>query len=404
MGRFRWKKLSREEKYKAVFKVIHEDANYVERLESTNFDKFLCILSRTVGGEDNQKVLLQKQLDIALESVEESVSVAHFRAIYDKSLILKKDFGPIGEAFWSAYDACEENALEEFRSACRVECLTKPIAWLQVYASFADSVGWKSEVIVSCAAACELVRQQLGVVISEQDLSGLCTRLAQNQAAPQWYCTSCNQPPCASAQPKSPSTDKTLDQKLTWKSLTYWDWLSIFESFQLMSFNTQFCEEFGREKILLSHLKHQYAKSSMGFCKCLSCDPGANPTSLRVCSNCGKRRPLKDRKSSIPCVAKDFMPDWCLRFEDGMLEPDDTEDLLKLTIPASLSHQSHWGHVAWKCCKLLADAELGADWKAELTPRKSSSLRKSSERVEELEMDGEELSQMEEGEMEEGDY
>ena len=88
VGRHQWKKLNPEKKYTAVFEAVCEDSDYKERLEATNFDKFLKALSLCVGGEESQLKVLHAQVDFAIRSMDQiQVSVQTLRSLYDKSVV-----------------------------------------------------------------------------------------------------------------------------------------------------------------------------------------------------------------------------------------------------------------------------------------------------------------------------
>ena len=56
VGRMRWKKLSQEKKYEAAYAAVSDDSHYKERLEATQFDKFLDILALCCGEEEQRRI------------------------------------------------------------------------------------------------------------------------------------------------------------------------------------------------------------------------------------------------------------------------------------------------------------------------------------------------------------
>ncbi|CAB9517478.1 expressed unknown protein [Seminavis robusta] len=290
VGRFRWKKLSEDEKYEAVYESVRADTNYQERLEATNFDKFLSILSVAVGGVDNQGRILEKQLDVAVESLMENdgISVSVLRSIHDKSLVLGKNLSHLKRHFWKLYKRSKEKATKAFVDELEVKPLASAAKLLSTYFSFARALGWREEENLIRTEVCKLVKVQLGTIANKQGLK----RFQGNLCGPCY-------------------TRSTANKK-TWESLSLSDWLALLGSILIMAYNRDFCENFSHENILLSQLKGR-------FISCLHlwqipCD----------CSTC--------LQVSVVAAARSKM---------------------KIEVPDNLADEEHWGHVAWKCCKLL---------------------------------------------------
>jgi len=53
-----WKKLSQQSKYEAAYAAASDESHYKERLEATQFDKFLDILALCCGGEEQQRRII----------------------------------------------------------------------------------------------------------------------------------------------------------------------------------------------------------------------------------------------------------------------------------------------------------------------------------------------------------
>jgi hypothetical protein len=56
VGEWKWRDMSKEEQYKLVHAAVTSNPEqYAKRLEATNFDKFLSVLTATVGGDQAQE-------------------------------------------------------------------------------------------------------------------------------------------------------------------------------------------------------------------------------------------------------------------------------------------------------------------------------------------------------------
>lgn len=354
VGRFRWKKLSPDQRYEAVYKAVCEDESYKERLEDTNFDTYLTALSFALGGTAVQTKILEKQVDVELESLlgGETVNVGLLRALYDKSMVLNKNLTDIKDTFWSVYMASRETALEALDEDGDILDLAELVQTLGSYCSFVQPLQWKDEEERVHKEACSLVRLQFELLLRKPNLKE-CWELSRQ------ICGG-----CASSQ-------DTAEQS-TWDSLSLHDWLAIFDSILLLSYDRTFCEVFGREKILLSQLRYRFVSSLSApvACSCKICQPDlqcydnnynimrsvttASNIPKPKCCKCNNQLPLS------PCrkAAHDPLVEWELCFATGSV--NQINDQLNIFIPDSLSSPSHWGHVAWKCCKLVDALDTAA--------------------------------------------
>ena len=82
VGRFKWKGLSQEKRYHAVYEAVREEGQYKERLEATNFDKFLGALRNSIGDEESQLKTLEEQVMVSLKAPGLAVQ---FESIYEKT-------------------------------------------------------------------------------------------------------------------------------------------------------------------------------------------------------------------------------------------------------------------------------------------------------------------------------
>ncbi|CAB9505888.1 expressed unknown protein [Seminavis robusta] len=344
-GRRKWERMPLEKKYKSLHDLVLEGSeNEEEGVLGTGFDILLCALSVAVGGHKTQTKLLQSQVDIALQSIQlGKPSCSMFESLYNKSKAFEKDVDAIKQAFWSRYRPCAKSSLQAFGNEPKPELLAEPAALLKEYASFVAAVGWDHEQKLVKEASCELVREQLGVIVNAQDLQA-----AVNLAANRF--TLDNPRNCARCQQKKPP----VGQEPAWSTLSLYDWITIFESLQRSLSN----ELFSQELIALGILRDRYSSSlsSSGghACECSSCNRIHNNSSYgcsdqMTCPGCRHSisRPSKCRKKHH--YSNDH---WNLRFEGGSIKV--VGHMATIQIPSLPSDENHWGHVAWSCSSLIA--------------------------------------------------
>ncbi|CAB9509042.1 expressed unknown protein [Seminavis robusta] len=326
MGRFKWKKLTEEEKYLAVYEAVREDESYEERLAATNFDKFLSTLSLAVGGNEVQTELLLRQLNLEIQHLStKTASSEHVRSIYEKTRVLGKDMEALKGAVWAVYRLSRDDALGEYEDEYRPKGLLEAMTFLCNYFACIHGLDWQEEEKMIKHEARKLVRWQLGTIIKKQNLLEYDAFLGRGQQYQ--LCRGCRKP-VANAK--------------SWKSLSIHDWISIFESTLLMSCNQSFCESFGREKIVLSQLKDKFITFKSKTCRCKVCSSEGFD-----CSSCG-------RSMHQPDTCPTVMETWNVEFLDGSLTIKEGASAKNfVTIPALLSDEKHFGHLAWKCCKLI---------------------------------------------------
>ncbi|CAB9508068.1 expressed unknown protein [Seminavis robusta] len=120
------------------------------------------------SGHKTQTRLLHNQVDVALQSMQNGTpSSFQLKALHEKSNALEKDMGAIKQAFWSRYQSSKKKSIGAFKSDPKVEVLAEPATFLQEYAAFAASVGWENEVKLVKKCFCELVSEQICVVINK---------------------------------------------------------------------------------------------------------------------------------------------------------------------------------------------------------------------------------------------
>jgi hypothetical protein len=98
-----------------AFEKLSLEKLHRKRLDEANFDTFLDILSRTVGGAEAQDGLINKKINDTLQSLTASKSdlIAVLRDVYEK----KTKFGQPTESrvdcFWGSYKVLPEKTFKE---------------------------------------------------------------------------------------------------------------------------------------------------------------------------------------------------------------------------------------------------------------------------------------------------
>ena len=279
VGKFAWRKLSKTEKYQAVYKAVQGDSEYDERLEATAFDKFLKMLSLSLGGAEMQLQLLKKQVDVELKSLNrENCTLDRLRSMHDKCVLLGKDMTEFTRTFWVLYRACKDDVLAAFKEDMEVQNLTKPMKLLETYCSFIVLFGWKDEGQHLKDAAKEFICAQLGAIVNNIDL----TKFAKSEHSQR--CNKCR----AKVQDSRPNN---------WRGFSLYDWTAIIESIKLLTFDKTFCESFGPELIMLTQIANK-CTSLLGadeYCGCYHCAGMSNCKYYQCeCDMCGRRLQEQD--------------------------------------------------------------------------------------------------------------
>jgi GTPase SAR1 family protein len=381
IGRDAWSGMSQSEKYENAYSVITDSAKYKAALADSNFDKFLVLLSKSIGGSDTQRSLINKQIEVALQNIsKQNAIVTSLQAVYKLNhalLINDEEHGKYGDkelqsTFWDAYEKLEGAAFKGLVIPTAVAKLKEPMEELIQYCHFAHSLGWISEQDKALATMKNLIRHQMGFVLEKQSLE----KLSVNEAA-------------ASTSPVSKEIQKCLT---TWDKLSLLDWIHIAGSFSLMSYDKPFCEAFGREKmlfdVLMQSLVNEASSSThvdISLCfscktkwtngnnKCSSCRsvyliPGERHTchshhhygSFSVgqrCSNCEytmKAYPTETvAESMLNLLTKQI-------YKDGKLVPADEQNhkmFVHLVVPETPADPAHFGHLIWLYCKFVGSIQ-----------------------------------------------
>eukprot|EP00957_Ditylum_brightwellii_P211673 15366459-Ditylum_brightwellii.AAC.1 len=311
IGKFKWKKLTREQKYDAIYKVVSDPDQYKERLEASNFDTFLSTLDHFIGGDMSQKYLIGKQLDVATKKLTQTASIADsLLGIFEKYKAIDKPTAPLKNTFWSLHTKCYEDACKSFSNLpTYISKLHRPMKEVLDY-----SQGLHKKLYGTCSSSSasgkekdskriiqvmkELIKMQCDVILEKKLLW---TDLAQN--------------------------NRCRVKVLTWRNMSPRDWAAVINSILLMAHSKHFCENFGKEIIDL-----QWVLLTVGsFCF------------IKACSEC--------KHSNCTCSTKSRVA--------KTQTCDIYHDMVQIQVPENLEDPNHWGHLAWAYCQFMESKKKG---------------------------------------------
>jgi hypothetical protein len=362
-GRSKWNRLSEKRKAQEAFSVLSDPEQVREGLEASNFVDFLRVLAYTVGGEKKQLDLLQKQLDVDLSLISSKIYIAsQLTSIFDWCNSLGKPTDNLKDACSKELCACVSHADQSFRDHANVEVWVKPMQQLLSYHTYAIGVGWDKEAERVTLLAKQLVYRQLEIIFENHASSNM----------DKW----------------TPALSDSENALVGWSTLSPVDWNTIFESILLLSFDRQFCELFGREKIMLERLSHKMKNAvndvvyNWENLKCLRCETDLGTTN--VCGSCRLSYNYPDVKPGDSCPActdrntrldsKSRCNNYCsftftkhpaatgvggalkTTYTGGHFEPNNPDAYKKavhIPVPQSLSAPKHFGHLLWTYCRFV---------------------------------------------------
>lgn len=314
VGKFKWKTLNQDERYQAVHRVVSEEEQYKERLEATNFDKFLGALRYAIGDEHAQLQTIKDQLAVSLKNLSPDRGLANkFKSIYEKAEVLGMSSASLCDHFWSNFEKLETQAFADFECPLSVSVLSEPMNELKIFYEVARNASLLENQERALERMRNLVRHPLSRVFEYAPQS------EEGEIIP-------DMPP-----PK-------------WEDLSPFDWKSLCNSFLLLSYSRTFCQTFGREKILLETFASTLDVSSSNCGLNLDAYHRAHRSSGRRKSHQNQRGEVEIDKV-FPFNANQNSELWPV---NNHLLP-----VFRLPIPATLSDPMHWGHLAWLYCELV---------------------------------------------------
>ena len=328
VGKFKWKGLSPDKRYQAVYEAFSGEGQYEERLEATNFDKFLSALRDSIGDKQAQLKTLQEQVVVSLKNLSPAPGLAdQFESAYEKSKTVGMSATNLSNHFWTKYDELEKKVVADFGGPNSISVLSEAMSELKSFCELAHLASWADDQKKALERMRGLIRRPLLFVFEKA--------------------TECRDKVEAGVHiPKSPP--------LQWSDLSPLDWHSICTSFLLLSYSKTFCSTFGREKMLMEIVKDSL---SVSLLKCTYCcdtftwesrdeygNLRSSGTSYSRCGKCGRQtsKPINIMSFTIDSQSE-LRPTNKNLFSNAFTQPP----------PTMLSDPKHWGHLAWMYCEVV---------------------------------------------------
>jgi hypothetical protein len=230
VGKHKWKSLKTEdEKYEKAYEELKDPGLFRERLQATNFDKTIDLLSFTICGCDVQTQLIGAQLDFTMSTSAKRNVMDVLRDIHKKKVAIGAPIDTLPPFFWKTYKECEDDAFEKLTGPGAVNYLEQPMNLLIDYHRFATNVEWPEEAEAMVEKLVALVRRQMKWVLD----------LVYDQESI----------PSGAFASNSMRHSSRHGHLPTWESISLDDWTTILDSILLLSCRRSFCEEFGKEYI-----------------------------------------------------------------------------------------------------------------------------------------------------------
>jgi len=343
LGRFKWKRLSREQKYEAVYEVVSDPAQYKERLATSNFDKLLSALEIFVGGKKTQEHIIEKQLEVALGKLSSKHDIVeNLSDIYNKCKVLGKPTVVLKERFWVLFSECHKDAIKSFCMDPRnFTALHKPMVELMEYSrNLQKKVQDSAKISVAMK---NIIKGQCNVLL-EKEASWKHPSNPPSNETWQWQVSTKNWYNSATGETNTnsavhPGGDRpehwrwdiytqrwchtmtgyskigsvaqnpaifvfgnAMKKSSAWEYMSPRDWSTAISSILLMKHNKHFCENFGQQIADLEWLVHS---------------PGEFNSIKRV-------------HNKSPSISD-----------------------INITVPDSPSDPKHWGHLVWMFCEYM---------------------------------------------------
>jgi GTPase SAR1 family protein len=376
VGRFQFNKMSPRERYEVAYKVLSDPTQYQERLASTNFDKFLTVLARSVGGEQVQRRLIHQQLVVTLNDITlEDFLDQKVQAIADQHQAIGgtigSSTGPLVRArFWKLFDAFLEKAFQRYRTDMDVLGLSRAVDLLCNYSKLSDTLTpVRAEEAIDIFQALKRVFKFQCQIIEEK---AKVWNVAQAAFMNRWikvgttwthHGTVLTFPVKNKAKgtaPDSPFHWERVDKgwknkyskavidgpnnpgraKVTWHNLSPQDWNTILGSVLLASYSFPFVEHFGREKVRLEFL-NKYGSFATYYSSsyCVNCIPEL------------EKKARNDLALYTTCeidIVRGVTPS----------HPTGYSLVYQVAQPNSLKDPAHWGHVGWSICHFAESSSI----------------------------------------------
>jgi GTPase SAR1 family protein len=301
IGLRRWNRLSRQEQIEESYYMLKDPLEYERALEACGYSAVEAALGRLVGNHEGaQTLILETRMELSLRALlgpdmqqlsnnskllaPQLYSVfTKFQVLYgntDAALSLPQE---LQSAFWAAYDKMELAALQTVvqLGLGEVRALGQPIAQLMSYYSVSKALAWPDGSKLVARKMKHLLLQFLQLLFEQE----------ANYNYDGWgdeFQATCHQH--AVAKKNGNKYNNPHDQASPWKSLSPKDWIHIWSSILLVSYDKYFCEQFPREKMVMEDLLERARQSWKSYAAYLV---------LRVCPHCFT--PLEAYKNEWRC-------------------------------------------------------------------------------------------------------
>ena len=379
-GRMCWKTMSVEEKYCIVHAAVSNPSAYKQRLEATNFESLLKVLTHFLGGKDTQTKILMRQIDVATRRLRGTMRgiAGQLRSIYEMSKVVGKPTDDLKSQFWILYEIVEKDAFVSLQCNMSLDALHHCMDELVDYTKDQNKVLYtdgtaetsKAENARVVAKMKELVKRQYRTVVQERSkwkIEGS-SFLATPGDVPRLYKgrtshDNCRLPtggkvsftvvPGSQRPPESnpffwtrgmPTATATSEHLWSnnvtgavvtstknpdlpqpiWSNLSPDDWMTMANSILILVHEQHFSENFGPELSELELLKAEVVPFV---------------------------------QNSYMQIRKDYLSG---EYFDGVFTPKDPTKyslVRQIRIPESPADQEHWGHLAWKFCQFKKSVE-----------------------------------------------
>lgn len=292
IGLRNWNRLSRQEQIEESYYMLKDPLEYERALEACGYSAVEAALGRLVGNHEGaQTLILETRMELSLlallgpdlQQLSNNSTVlapqlysvfTKFQVLYgntDAALSLPQE---LQSAFWAAYEKMEVAALQTVvqQGLGEVRALGEPIAQLLSYYSVAKSLGW--------ADGSKLVARKMKHLISQ--FLQLLFEQESNYDYDGWgdaFQATCHQQAVSkkNGNKYAGTNYNAHDQASPWKSLSPKDWIHIWSSILLVSYDRHFCQHFSREKLVMEDLLERARQSWKAYAANLI---------LRVCPHC----------------------------------------------------------------------------------------------------------------------
>ena len=294
IGLRRWNRLSRQEQVEESYEMLKDPTEYARALESCGYAAVERTLGELVGNDGgSQTAMLETRMEYSLRalldrpatrtSATSTLLAPQMYSVYTKFQVLygntkAAQYLPqeLQTAFWAAYDAMEVEALGKVveLGPTYVSALAEPLEQLASYYKISKLLHWQDSRDVVARRMRSFILQFLQLLLEQE-------KLYDYDAWGDHFQSIIHKGDEEDAETRGP-----------WDRLSPKDWIHIWSSILLLAYDRQFCQQFGREKLLVEELLEKARASWKTYAK----------LSLRICPNCGSPlRPVQNEWRCEPC-------------------------------------------------------------------------------------------------------